>query len=187
MIFIAVLIFPKQIKKLRKMVSPDLMTGLGAAIAIFLSAAGSSYATIYTGIYALRARTSDIKPLYTFFPTIIAGVLAIYGAIIGIILYTRLGSETSADEGYKYFSAGLTVGLGCLASGLGIGKFMQSPDLLTLTTTTPNSEASEQSALLPSAGPYKLAAGGLVRCLFVLVFIEAIGLYSLIVALFLSY
>ena len=130
------------------------MTGLGCAVAIFLCASGSSYATVYSGAYALRSSVnSEIKILHSFAPVVVSGVLAIYGAIIAYILYTKLGyTELSVEDGYRYFASGLTVGAGCLASGLGMGKFMQcalitdEPKTVSPNTSLPN----KSSSLLPA-------------------------------------
>jgi len=167
------------------MSSPELMTGLGAALAIFFSALGSSYATVYSGAYTLKAqKSSDVNFVYSFAPTIISGVLAIYGAIIAFLLYARLGLSPSPEDGYKFFSAGLTVGLGCAASGYGIGLFMKA--VVTDDSAAKSAaEATEETSLLPLHTPTILTIGGFARILITLVFLEAIGLYSLIIALFL--
>ena len=172
------------------MSSPALMTGLGSAMAIFLSAAGSSYATAYSGAYALRSNLkSEINALFSFFPVIISGVLSIYGTIIAYLLYTKLGySEISVDDGYRYFASGLTVGLGTLASGLGMGKYMQWTLIDdTASSLKDGSRMSEESPLIPVTIPNSFTKGGFYRIVFVLIFIEAIGLYSLCIALFISY
>mmetsp|Transcript_979 Transcript_979/g.1231 ORF Transcript_979/g.1231 Transcript_979/m.1231 type:complete len:175 (+) Transcript_979:200-724(+) len=172
------------------MANAELMTGLGAAFSVFLSCLGSAYATVYAGVFALRSSNG----LLGFTPVVIAGVLAIYGIIIAVILSGKLNDDknplTEAD-GYKHLSAGLSVGFACLASGLGIGKFLQTLFVIDLTqkSATPSSSAtvagsdSADQPLLDSA-PKRTSHIGQV--LTVLVFIEAIGLYGLIVALILS-
>lgn len=88
------------------MANPDLMTGLGAALSIFLSSTGATVASVEAGIFALRTGGS----LMAFLPIVISGVLAIYGIIIATILCGQ--TNVSEQEGYQNFSAGLCVGLG---------------------------------------------------------------------------
>lgn len=115
----------------------DFLTALGAAIAIFLSSAGASLGSIPAGVFALRAnRTWGWK---SFIPIVIAGVLAIYGLIIAVILC----GNVDQTEGYKHLCAGLAVGSACLASGLGIGKFIhiqtpESKSILRIAPPPPN-------------------------------------------------
>ena len=173
------------------MSSPELMTGLGCTAAIFLSAAGSSYATAYSGLYALRSNVnSEIKVLHSFAPVVVSGVLAIYGAIVAYILYTKLGyTQLSVEDGYRYFASGLTVGAGCLASGLGMGKFIQGSVLTDVPKTiSPSSSIPQEStSLLPVTVLNSFTKGGFAINIFVYIFIEAIGLYSLCIALLMSY
>jgi len=104
---------------------PQLLTGVGCAASIFLCAAGSAYASSYSGVYAMRS--SDIKG---FAPIVISGVLAIYGIIVSVMLAFKL-NNLSADsimtqgEGYRNLSAGLSVGFACLASGVGMAFFIK--------------------------------------------------------------
>ncbi|EEC43673.1 predicted protein [Phaeodactylum tricornutum CCAP 1055/1] len=144
-------------------VNGELLTGLGIALAIFLSSVGACYGSVYAGVFALRHASRGIL---SFAPVGIAGVLAIYGTIISMLLCGKLGSDhtLSAAEGYRYLASGLSVGLACFSSGLGIGKFLQEHvNGASLYTTT---------SMLP--------------LLVVLVFLEAIGLYGLVVALILQ-
>ena len=64
--------------------SGELLNAIGAASAIFLSSAGSAYASAHSGRFALKAhRNLGLKSLVFI---VISGVLAIYGLIIGVIL-----------------------------------------------------------------------------------------------------
>lgn len=60
-------------------------------------------------------------------PVVIAGVLALYGVIIWYLLTSKINSndEISLVDGYKFLSAGLSVGLACLASGMGMGLYLR--------------------------------------------------------------
>lgn len=179
------------------MANPQLLTGLGAAFAIFFSAAGSSQASVAGGLVALRARGWR-----AFCPIIISGVLAIYGLIIAVILAGKMSSEVTSDQGYKYLSSGLAVGLACLSSGYGLSWFitqhmygvpMPPPPLFGLPLPPrcvgmgevarpllDTNESPASSAVNPR--PIDITNSYLM----VLVFLEAIGLYGLIIALFLS-
>jgi ATP synthase proteolipid subunit len=100
------------------MVSAELLTGLGAAASIFFCSTGAAVASAPAGVFALRSSTYK-----AFIPIVIAGVLAIYGIIVAVILAGNLkqnGSSMTESDGYKQLAAGLSVGLGCLASGLGM-------------------------------------------------------------------
>jgi len=159
------------------MANPDLMTGLGAASAIFLSSAGSAVASAQSGIFALRTGGS----IMAFLPIIISGVLAIYGIIIAVILSGQ--SDISEADGYKNLSAGLCVGLACLMSGIGISGFLEKH---MMPSTSGRSRRGEQEEPLIAASSVSHVADASWSLLMVLVFLEAIGLYGLIVALILS-
>ena len=173
------------------MANPDLMTGLGAALSIFLSSAGSAVASVPAGVFALRSGGSG-GGIMAFLPIVIAGVLAIYGIIIAVILCGQDGiSET---DGYRNLSAGLAVGLACLTSGCGMALFLdkhmaQPPSTATSMTTSgrTNRRGEQQEPLISSAPlPQQVVLETTWGLLMVMVFLEAIGLYGLIVALFLS-
>lgn len=171
------------------MSNPELLTGLGIAFAMFFSTIGASKATAHAGMFVLRSK--DYK---SFGPIIIAGVLALYGLIISGILALKLtknGTTTSLSEkdGYVNLAAGLAVGLSCLASGLGMSKFIEQSLLGSVSNTTAVTTGSMEQALLPQATRNNTAAIApefTVRYCFVMIYLEAIGLYGLIIALFLT-
>ncbi|CAB9516705.1 16 kDa proteolipid subunit 2 [Seminavis robusta] len=173
---------------------PALLTGLGAASAIFLTAIGSAIATSHAGIFALRGNS-----WMNFVPVVQAGVLSVYGIIIGCLLCFKLdsGKELSQVEGYRNLSAGLAVGLACWASGYGMMSFLQqindgkagvgdSKPGDGSSRTVSSDAAPEREPLLPPP-----QTGGQASPLFfkkfvlVMIFLESVGLYGLIVALFL--
>jgi V-type H+-transporting ATPase proteolipid subunit len=175
--------------------SPELMTGLGAALAIFLSSAGACAASAPAGIYAMRT-TSAHGVIKAFIPIVIGGVLAIYGIIIAVILSYKIEDGMAAITGYKCFASGLSVGLACLASGLSMAKFLQdymavSGGASKIGGGRANVGSAESQPLLEGI---VTANGGLSReflqpswtffCVYT--FLEAIGLYGLIVALLLA-
>ena len=190
------------------MIDPQLLTGLGCAASMFLCAAGSAYASSYSGVYAVRS--SDIKG---FAPIVISGVLAIYGIIVSVILAYKL-NNLSADsimtqgEGYRNLSAGLSVGFACLASGVGMAFFIKELNQQEHHHHNPAWSAlpaaygsPETESLLPGQ-PREVTTGNgasagaavvtrptppvnFVYLCLCLTFLEAIGLYGLIVAIFL--
>eukprot|EP00980_Cylindrotheca_fusiformis_P021867 scaffold8703_cov103-Cylindrotheca_fusiformis.AAC.3 len=160
----------------------QLWTGLGASLSLFLAACGSAVASAEAGTYVLRN-----QGMKAFVPIVIAGVLAVYGIIISVILVGKIESEDL--NGYRNFSAGLSVGLACLASGIGMTKFLKSVNLsATISTkTTDQNEAhhSEAQPLIGGKGILKSIPVNFGQIALVLVFLEAIGLYGLVLALFL--
>jgi V-type H+-transporting ATPase proteolipid subunit len=172
------------------MANPELMTGLGAAASTFLTAAGACYASVHAGVFALRA---SVPCWVAFSPIIISGVLAIYGIIISVILSAKFNNDETGlteTDGYRYFAAGLSVGLACLASGLGMGKFLEK-HTITSSRRVASSDGDQTEPLLSTTEDapnctYHVSGHNMWSFLMVLVFLEAIGLYGLIVALFLS-
>lgn len=114
-----------------------------------------------------------------FLPIIIAGVLAIYGIIIAVLLCGQ--TDISEADGYKNFSAGLCVGLACLTSGCGMARFLEKH---MMPTTATNRRSGQEEPLIGTSSPQMVATSW--SLLMVMVFLEAIGLYGLIVALILS-
>lgn len=160
--------------------NPELLTGLGAAASVFLSSAGSVYASIHGGVFALKSPFGYIG----FCPIIIGGVLSIYGLIVAVLLGGKMGSSLADSDGYRNLSAGLSVGLACLCSGVGIGKFIQAS---MAPHVEPGQEADQATRPLLGGAVAQVASfpKSIVRILLCLVFLEAIGLYGLIVALIL--
>jgi len=169
------------------MANAHLLTGLGAAAALFLSSVGAIAGSVPSGIFAIHA-----KGIKCMIPIIQSGVLAIYGIIIGVILAQSMQIESlSEHQGYKNFSAGLSCGLACLASGVGMSRFVSHYMKLSL----PPLESSNGYSSPPETQPLLNVTTGQppqqfivsIRFILVMVFLEAIGLYGLIVALFLQY
>lgn len=162
-------------------IDPQLLTGLGSAISIFLASAGSAIASSHSGVYAVRG-----KDLKAFCPIVISGVLAIYGIIVSVLLVGRFDHSITEVEGYRNLSAGLAVGLACCASGLGLASFMKQ--INDSSSTAPHSNSSPESEPLVGRRTNGSVAHQPISFMYLclcLVFLEAIGLYGLIVALFL--
>lgn len=114
-------------------------------------------------------------------PVVQAGVLAVYGVIIGYLLTKKINAdgELSVVDGYKYLSAGLSVGLACLASGCGMAMYVRKlNEEGYFFVRKGKSEPGKTSGEASKKGCYTT----FILCL---IYLEAIGLYGLIVALFL--
>ena len=180
---------------------PKLLTGLGCAASMFLCAAGSAYASSHSGVYAMRS--SGLKG---FAPIVISGVLAIYGIIVSVLLALKFtggdNNSMTEEEGYRNLSAGLAVGFACLASGFGMATFIKELNLRHYSpagTVAPAPQRSNAEPLLDgqlqrdctSIGdgsaddPTRPKPVNFIYLCLCLCFLEAIGLYGLIVALFL--
>ncbi len=166
---------------------PALLTGLGAAISLFLAGSGAAYGTSHASIFALRHPTNH--SVMTMSPVIIAGVLAVYGVIVGTLLALKLSSASPAIttvEGYKNLCAGLSVGLACLASGVGMGNYYKMINDNEYYFVGGGSGGGSGKSASGSGGEGSASK----KCNFVtfalcMVYLEAIGLYGLIVSLFL--
>lgn len=153
---------------------PTLLAGLGAALSLFLSGGSAAYATAHASMFAIRHQDK-----MAMIPVIQAGVLAVYGVIIGYLLTRKINAdgEMSVVDGYKYLSAGLSVGLACLASGSGMALYLQKlNDAGYFFVRKGKSDATAGNAS---------KKGSYVTFILCLIYLEAIGLYGLIVALFL--
>lgn len=170
----------------------ELWTGLGAAAAMLFTSAGAAVASVPAGRYVTRC--SHPYSYLSFAPIVIAGVLAIYGIIVAALLAVKLHEVSAAGgtggmdavAGYKNLAAGLCVGLACLASGMGMARFLEvsmvDTEVLVVSGTP---EAGERVPLLngTTSSGVKMIAPPTIRFLMVLTYLEAIGLYGLIVAL----
>jgi ATP synthase proteolipid subunit len=170
---------------------PQLLTGLGAALSIFLCSTGSAIASAEAGVYALRQHGYA-----AFVPIIISGVLAIYGIIISVLLAGKMQtSDLAAADGYRNLSAGLSVGFASCASGFGIAKFLKhvnttavavaAPAAAPAAATRETTHTSEMVRPLIGREYTPVLQHNFVYLTIVMTFLEAIGLYGLIVALFL--
>ena len=111
-------------------------------------------------------------------PVVQAGVLSVYGIIIGYMLSARVNAdaEVTVVDGYKYLSAGLSVGLACLVSGCGMALYLKQINNEGMYfVRTGKTDTKDDAAK-------KFSLKTFILCL---IYLEAIGLYGLIVALFL--
>jgi V-type H+-transporting ATPase 16kDa proteolipid subunit len=111
---------------------------MGIVTGLVFANMGAAYGTAKAGVGICSV--SVLKPDLMFkslIPVIMAGILGIYGLIVGVMLYLTVnGAKTSYDaetisdpakwsfgyyQGYNMLASGLCCGLSCLASGLCIG------------------------------------------------------------------
>jgi len=109
--------------KLAEDLLAPLIGVLGVVAAMVLTAFGAAYGTAKAmiGIAAMSPRRPGMI-MKSVVPVVMAGVLAIYGLVVGVIISQKLGApKYSIYSGFCHFSAGLSVGLCGLASGWCIG------------------------------------------------------------------
>lgn len=111
----------------------SLLSGLGAALAMGLSAMGSAAASPVSAAYAILS-TQGLP--HSFIPVVISGVLAIYGLIVAVLIVSQASSSSMTldddahgdsyhyTDDWNHLFAGLAVGLSCFASGVAISSFM---------------------------------------------------------------
>jgi len=159
---------------------PLFLSAVGCAASMFLSAAGSAYASSHSSVYAMRG-----SGMQGFVPIVISGVLAIYGIIVSIVMASSFSDSMTQLEGYRNLAAGLSVGFACLASGFGMGTFIKE---LNLHHAPPSSSlsanGSESEPLIRQERSHATPVNFIYLCM-CMTFLEAIGLYGLIVALYL--
>jgi V-type H+-transporting ATPase proteolipid subunit len=172
---------------------PYLLTGLGATFAVFLSGFGAAIASHEGGIYAIQNYNKlQSKWIAPFVPTIISGVLAIYGLIIGVILVRKLDDDVimTTQDGYRQLSSGLCVGLTSFASGYGMSKFLKECNSKNTITMTAAVTEEQTQPLLPSLTggihDYETNRIVFIHTILNMIFLESIGLYGLIMALLLA-
>jgi len=166
-------------------------SGLGAVAALLLCSAGSALASATSGIFATKSPSAGV---WSYAPIVISGVLAIYGTIIAVIIQHQMSLSSSdnpltMDEGYKLLTSGLSVGVACLCSGMGINKFIDMHMTQHSYSVTTNDE-QERAPLLGGSGNNGIGGKNELpvtwTLVFTMCFLEAIGLYGLIVALFIA-
>jgi len=159
---------------------PRFLTVLSCAASMILSAAGSAYASSHSSVYAMRG--SGIEG---FIPIVISGALALYRMIISIVMASSFSDSMTPLEGYRNLVAGLSVGFACLASGFGMATFIKE---INLHHAPPSSSlpqyGSESKPLIRQerSNTTPVDFNYLLPCM---TFLEAIGLYGFVVALYL--
>ncbi|KAL1509655.1 hypothetical protein ABEB36_004361 [Hypothenemus hampei] len=139
---------------------------MGAASAIIFSSLGAAYGTAKsgTGISAMAVMRPELI-MRSIIPVVMAGIVAIYGLVVAILI---AGDLKAPNEGYQIYTgflhlgAGLAVGFSGLAAGFAIGIV-------------------GDAGVRGTAQQPRLFVGMIL----ILIFAEVLGLYGLIVAIFL--
>ena len=139
---------------------------IGVAAAISLSNLGAAYGTAKAGVgICTMGVLKPEKIIKAIIPVIMAGILGIYGLIVGVILVQKIKNDKenySFDFGFKQLAAGLCVGISAWAAGIAIG-------------------IAGDAAARALGQQDKIFVGMML----ILIFAEALGLYGLIVSLIL--
>lgn len=144
---------------------PPLLGVLGAGSAMMFSALGAAYGTAKsgTGIASMAVMKPELI-MKCIIPVVMAGIVAIYGLVVAVLIAGQVdvGSKYDAFKGFLHLGAGLAVGLSGLAAGLAIGIV-------------------GDSGVRGIAQQPRLFVGMIL----ILIFAEVLGLYGLIVAIYL--
>ena len=125
---------------------------------------GASYGTAKSGVGICA--TCVLRPdllVKNIVPVIMAGIIAIYGLVVSVLLSDSLKQQQPLYSGFIQLGAGLSVGLSGLAAGVAIG----------IVGDAGVRGAAQQPRLF-------------VGMILILIFAEVLGLYGLIVALLLN-
>ncbi|XP_074595156.1 V-type proton ATPase 16 kDa proteolipid subunit c-like [Brevipalpus obovatus] len=136
---------------------------IGASSAMIFSALGAAYGTAKSGagIAAMAVMRPDLI-MKSIIPVVMAGIIGIYGVVVGALISTSLTMPYSLYQGFLHMGAGLAVGLSGLAAGFAIGVV-------------------GDSGVRGQAQQPRLFVGMVL----ILIFAEVLGLYGLIVSLIL--
>lgn len=140
-------------------------SAMGATSAMVFSAFGAAYGTAKsgTGISAMAIMKPDMI-MKSVLPVVMAGIIAIYGVVVAVLISQAAGDIKVAKSGFMHFGAGLSVGLSGLAAGFAIGIV-------------------GDAGVRGTAQQPKLYVGMIL----ILIFAEVLGLYGLITALVMMY
>jgi len=139
---------------------------MGATSAMVFSAMGAAYGTAKsgTGIAAMAVMRPEAI-MKSIIPVVMAGIVAIYGVVVAVLIAGQLeaaGDKYNLYKGFVHLGAGLSVGLSGLAAGYAIGVV-------------------GDAGVRGTAQQPRLFVGMIL----ILIFAEVLGLYGLIVAIFL--
>ncbi|KAI9172463.1 H+-transporting ATPase lipid-binding [Paramyrothecium foliicola] len=137
---------------------------MGCTSAIVFTCLGASYGTAKSGvgISAMGVLRPDLI-VKNIIPVIMAGIIAIYGLVVSVLISSGLKQELPLYTGFIQFGAGLSVGLAGLAAGFAIGIV-------------------GDAGVRGTAQQPRLFVGMIL----ILIFAEVLGLYGLIVALLMN-
>jgi len=138
---------------------------MGATSAMVFSAMGAAYGTAKsgTGIAAMAVMRPEAI-MKSIIPVVMAGIIAIYGVVVAVLIAGALDPvpKYTLYQGFVHLGAGLSVGLSGLAAGYAIGIV-------------------GDAGVRGTAQQPRLFVGMIL----ILIFAEVLGLYGLIVAIYL--
>ncbi|XP_017024734.1 V-type proton ATPase 16 kDa proteolipid subunit c [Drosophila kikkawai] len=136
---------------------------MGVVSAISFSTLGAAYGTAKAavGISSMAVKHPQLI-MKSIVPVVMAGIIAIYGLVTAVLLAGSLHPYMTAYKGFLNLSAGLAVGVSGMAAGMAIGVVGEAGIR----------GAAQQSKLF-------------VAVILILIFAEVLGLYGLIVAVYL--
>ncbi|RMX85859.1 hypothetical protein D0867_15829 [Hortaea werneckii] len=137
---------------------------MGCMSAIVFTCFGAAYGTAKSGvgISAMGVLRPDLI-VKNIIPVIMAGIIAIYGLVVSVLISNNLGQGTTLFANFIQLGAGLSVGLAGLAAGFAIGIV-------------------GDAGVRGTAQQPRLFVGMIL----ILIFAEVLGLYGLIVALLMN-
>jgi len=137
---------------------------MGCTAAIVFTCFGAAYGTAKAGvgISAMGVLRPDLI-VKNIIPVIMAGIIAIYGLVVSVLISNDLKQQASLFAGFIQLGAGLSVGLSGLAAGFAIGIV-------------------GDAGVRGTAQQPRLFVGMIL----ILIFAEVLGLYGLIVALLMN-
>nr|ALS04492.1 vacuolar ATP synthase 16 kDa proteolipid subunit [Acartia pacifica] len=140
---------------------------MGATSAVVFGAMGAAYGTAKsgTGIAAMAVMRPEAITK-SIIPVVMAGIIAIYGLVVGILIASNLKAapEYKLHTGFVHLGAGLAVGLSGLAAGYAVGIV-------------------GDAGVRGTAQQPRLYVGMIL----ILIFAEVLGLYGLIVAIYMIF
>lgn len=138
---------------------------MGATSAIVFSSLGAAYGTAKsgTGIAAMSVMRPELI-MKCIIPVVMAGIIAIYGLVVAVLIAGSLSPPPAYPlfKGFLHLGAGLAVGFSGLAAGFAIGIV-------------------GDAGVRGTAQQPRLFVGMIL----ILIFAEVLGLYGLIVAIYL--
>merc|ERR1711997_708812 len=138
---------------------------MGASSAMVFSGMGAAYGTAKSGVgIAAMAIMKPERIMKSVIPIIMAGIVAIYGVVVAVLISQKTKGATSIMEDFINLGAGLAVGLSGLSAGMAIGIV-------------------GDAGVRGTAQQPKLYVGMIL----ILIFAEVLGLYGLITALVMMY
>jgi len=138
---------------------------MGATSAMVFGAMGAAYGTAKsgTGIAAMAVMRPEAI-MKSIIPVVMAGIIAIYGVVVAVLIAGQLEPAPGYTlyKGFVHLGAGLSVGLSGLAAGYAVGIV-------------------GDAGVRGTAQQPRLYVGMIL----ILIFAEVLGLYGLIVAIYL--